>query len=79
MKRLLLWLALLSLSLAQAQVVRNFTSRYSTNTTGNIVLIGNTLMTCSTAAGALNSTQCANARAGTISGGFASNNSYNMI
>ncbi len=47
MKRALFFTLLLLLGLAQAQVVRNFTSRYSTNTQGDILLIGNTLETCS--------------------------------
>ncbi|GIW33200.1 MAG: hypothetical protein KatS3mg072_0533 [Meiothermus sp.] len=66
MKRSLIVLLLLTLSLAQAQVIRNFTSRYSTNTTGDIVLIGNTLMTCSPTG--TNGGQCASARNGTTSG-----------
>ncbi len=41
-------IALLGLgSLAQAQVVQPFAIRYQTNTKGDIVLIGNTLSTCS--------------------------------
>lgn len=46
--RLLLLPLLLALSLAQAQVVRSFTNVFNSNTTGNIVVIGNTLMTCGT-------------------------------
>ncbi|RIH88748.1 hypothetical protein Mlute_00536 [Meiothermus luteus] len=46
MKRLLFFLLALALGLAQAQVVRSFTNVFNSNTTGNIVVIGNTLMTC---------------------------------
>jgi len=70
-KRLLFFLLVLALGLAQAQVIRNFTSRYSTNTTGDIVIIGNTLMTCPT------STDCTNARNG--SGSILNNNSFAMV
>ncbi|PZA08210.1 MULTISPECIES: DUF11 domain-containing protein [unclassified Meiothermus] len=77
MKRLLLVLAAFALGLAQAQVVRNFTSRYNTNTQGDILLIGNTLMTCSTASGASNAGQCANARNGT--GSPLNNNDFTMV
>lgn len=70
MKRALLLFLMLLLSLAQAQVVRNFTSRYSTNTQGDILLIGNTLMTCSTT-----NTNCVNAR----NGGTYNNNSFTMV
>ncbi|MFN3392542.1 MAG: hypothetical protein ACK40N_12375 [Meiothermus ruber] len=74
MKRTLLLFLILSLSLAQAQVVRNFTSRYSTNTQGDILLIGNTLMTCSTSG--TNGSQCVNTQNGS---GSLYNNNFTMI
>ncbi|MDM7323878.1 MAG: hypothetical protein P3W93_002575, partial [Thermus sp.] len=72
MKRLLPLLGLLLLVFAQAQVTRSYTSRYQTNTTGNIALIGNTLMTCSPSG--TNGRACANARDGT-----GNNNSFTMV
>jgi len=42
----LLWLALLP-ALAEAQVARTFVPRFNVQTTGDVTLIGNTLMTCS--------------------------------
>ncbi|WP_189007491.1 right-handed parallel beta-helix repeat-containing protein [Deinococcus roseus] len=55
---LLLLLALV-LQVANAQVIRSFTPRYNATDTGNIQVIGNTLMTCSTAAGATGQATCA--------------------
>ena len=46
-KLLLCWLVVFA-GLAQAQVVRSFATVFNSNTTGNIVTIGNTLMTCGT-------------------------------
>lgn len=74
MKRALFLMLLLLLGLAQAQVVRSFTSRYSTNTQGDILLIGNTLMTCSTTG--TNGGQCVSTRNGA---GSLNNNSFTMI
>lgn len=53
-----------------AQIVRAFTPRFSTNDTGDIALIGNTLMSC--AGGAA----CTSARAGT--GGSLNDNDFSM-
>jgi uncharacterized repeat protein (TIGR01451 family) len=55
---------------AHAQVVRNFTPRYSGNLSGDITLIGNTLMSCSGGG------TCTNARNGT--GGSVDNNDFTM-
>lgn len=73
MKRTLLFALIALLGLAQAQVVRNFTSRFSTNTQGDILLVGNTLMTCSTTG--TNGSNCTNAR----NGGGSNNNSFTMV
>jgi len=54
-----------------AQVVRAFTPRFSTNTSGDVTLIGNTIMTCSGGGG------CNQARNGT--GGNRDNNDFNMV
>lgn len=56
----------------QAGVIRNFTFRFSKNDTGDIQIVGNTLLTCPTA-----TTACTNARAG--SGTNVNNNNYNMV
>lgn len=72
---LLVTAIVLTMAPAQAQVVRNFTSRYSVNTTGDIVLIGNTLMTCSTTG--TNGASCNAARNGT--GSLLNNNSFTMV
>jgi fimbrial isopeptide formation D2 family protein/uncharacterized repeat protein (TIGR01451 family) len=62
------------LPLLSQAALRNFGSRYATTTTGNIIMTGNTLMSCDiTVAG------CANARAGTASGAALNNNNFNMI
>jgi len=45
-------------SSADAQVFRNFTPRFTTNTTGDITLVGNTVMSCPSGGG------CTNARNG---------------
>lgn len=55
---------------ASAQVVRAFASRFSTNTTGDMQFIGNTLMTCSGGG-------CGNAQGGT--GGNLNNNDFTMV
>ena len=49
---------------AQAQVDRNFTSRYSIDTNGGIEMIGNVLITCDEATTA----NCANIQNGTTNG-----------
>ncbi len=74
MKRALFFMLLLLLGLAQAQVVRSFTSRFSTNTQGDILLIGNTLMSCSPSG--TNGSQCATAQSG---GGTLYNNNFTMV
>jgi uncharacterized repeat protein (TIGR01451 family) len=58
----------------QAAVVRNFTSRFSTNDTGDIQIVGNTLVTCPTAA-----SNCLSAQNGTATGAALNNNNYSMI
>ncbi|HVG04165.1 MAG TPA: hypothetical protein VM937_04405, partial [Burkholderiaceae bacterium] len=60
---------------ADAQVTRSFTARYSNNLNGEIKLVGNMSMTCSTTG--TNGGSCVNARAG--SGGLLSNNDFTMI
>ncbi len=55
---------------ATAQIVRNFTPRFSINTRGEILPIGNTVMSCSGGGG------CTNARNG--NGGNVNNNNWNM-
>src|SRR5204862_244203 len=67
-------LAVLALTMAitvpaRAQVARTFTPRFNAQTTGDVTLIGNTMMTC-TAGG-----QCASAQAG---GGGGNNNNQNF-
>ncbi len=46
MKKLLLFWLVLALSLAHAQAVRSFATVFNSNTTGDIRILGNTLMTC---------------------------------
>jgi uncharacterized repeat protein (TIGR01451 family) len=58
---------------ASAHADRDFTVRFSTNDTGNIAIVGNTLMTCPTAAA-----NCVAAQNGTATGSALSNNAYNM-
>lgn len=71
----ILALAALALGLpaagAQAQIVRAFMTRYSSNQPGDITLIGNTIMTCS------NGGTCANGQAGT--GASINNNNFTMV
>jgi uncharacterized repeat protein (TIGR01451 family) len=55
---------------AAAQIYRNFTPRFTTNTTGDITLIGNTIMSCPSGGG------CTNARNG--GGGNQNNNDWSM-
>jgi uncharacterized repeat protein (TIGR01451 family) len=57
---------------AQAQVARAFTTRFTTQTTGTLTLIGNTLMTCPATDG-----QCANAQGGG-GGGNVNNQNFSM-
>jgi len=56
---------------ARAQVARTFTPRFNVQTTGDVTLIGNTIMTCS-AGGA-----CASAQAGG-GGGNVNNQNFTM-
>ena len=56
-----------------AQADRDFTLRFSTNDTGDIAIVGNTLMTCPDSA-----STCAAARNGTASGSANNNNGYVM-
>jgi uncharacterized repeat protein (TIGR01451 family) len=62
----------LAVAPASAQIVRNFTPRFTTNDRGDIALIGNTLMSCSGAG------QCNNARAGNGSPNNQDDNDFNM-
>lgn len=55
----------------EAQVVRPFTARFATNDTGDLVLVGNTLISCQSTESA-----CANARNGT--GTTLDNNDFRM-
>ena len=55
-----------------AQVVRTFTSRFSTNANGTIQIVGNALLTCPAA-----NASCAAAQAGT--GATIDNNSFSMV
>ncbi|MGW6131064.1 beta strand repeat-containing protein [Cellulomonas sp. NPDC055163] len=61
---------------AQAAPIRDFTPVFSANTNGEILVAANTLMTCSTAGGAIGAGSCVTARAAT-SGNY-SNNDYTM-
>ena len=62
-------------TVAEAQVTRPFTIRYSTNTNGDIKLIGNTVMTC----GALPLTgDCLTASQGTANPTGVNNNDFPM-
>jgi uncharacterized repeat protein (TIGR01451 family) len=61
--------ALLALP-ARAQIVRNFTPRFTTNQSGDVTLIGNTLMTCSGGG-------CANGQNG--NGGLLNDNDFTMV
>ena len=63
-------LVLFSASIAQAQVLRAFGARYTGNQRGDITLIANTLMSCSTG------DQCTNGRNG--SGNSVNNNNFVM-
>jgi uncharacterized repeat protein (TIGR01451 family) len=56
-------------SSAEAQVA--FTSRFSTNDTGDIQIVGNTLMTCPAS--------CPTAQNGTAAAAALNNNNYNMV
>ncbi len=57
-----------------ARADRAFLPRFSANATGNVTLVGNTLMTCPATASA-----CAAARAGTATGTNLNNNTYAMV
>lgn len=79
MSRTPMWRALLAAALlltasapaAHAQIVRAFTTRFSTSNTGDVTMIGNTLMTCSGGG------TCTNGRNGT--GGSVNNNNFTMV
>jgi fimbrial isopeptide formation D2 family protein len=62
------------LPLLSQAALRNFGSRYATTTTGNIIMTGNTLMSCD-----ITVVGCAAARAGTASGAALNNNNFNMV
>jgi len=70
------WLAAAALLILapSASADRAFTPRFSDNVTGNIVLIGNTSMTCPSSV-----TTCAAARDGTATGTANNNNGYSMV
>ena len=57
---------------ADAQIVRSFSSVYSENVNGNLLLVGNTLETCPFSAGQA----CFDARAGTVADG---NDDFSMV
>jgi uncharacterized repeat protein (TIGR01451 family) len=66
--------ALLTLAIcSSARADRAFTPRFSTNASGDITIIGNTLETCQSSVA-----NCLNARAGIGSGGVLDNNNYVM-
>ena len=71
----MLALAVAAPSAVEAQVVRAFTPRYSTNGNGDITLIANTLMSCT--GGGSNANSCARARNG--SGNNLNNNDWTMV
>ncbi|MEM1093847.1 MAG: T9SS type A sorting domain-containing protein [Bacteroidota bacterium] len=60
--------------LAHAQVVRNFTPRFSTNANGNITFVANALTTCQSSANG-----CTAAQNATASLGQSQNNDFNII
>jgi fimbrial isopeptide formation D2 family protein/uncharacterized repeat protein (TIGR01451 family) len=62
------------LPLLSQAALRNFGSRFATTTTGNIIMTGNTLMSCD-----ISVVGCAAARAGTASGAALNNNNFNMV
>ncbi|MFI5370517.1 MAG: SdrD B-like domain-containing protein [Candidatus Eisenbacteria bacterium] len=68
---LVAWMTLAAVAPAGAQVVRNFTPRYSTNDNGDITMVGNTVMTCP------NGGQCTQGRNGT--GNNLNDNDWNMV
>ena len=70
-RRLLLAFALLaSAAVAEAQVLRTFAPRFTSNQKGDITIVGNTLMSCN------GTGQCANGRNGT--GNSLNNNDFTM-
>ena len=70
-RRLLLAFALLaSAAVAEAQVLRTFAPRFTSNQKGDITIVGNTLMSCN------GTGQCANGRNGT--GSSLNNNDFTM-
>jgi uncharacterized repeat protein (TIGR01451 family) len=58
---------------------RNFAPRFSTNDTGNITIVGNTLMSCSPSDTQNLPTTCAQARTGTAPGADNNNNEWTMV
>jgi uncharacterized repeat protein (TIGR01451 family) len=62
---LLACLLLGTISVAQAQTTRPFTIAFQANEPGDILIVGNTSMTCSTVTAATGATTCSAARAGT--------------
>lgn len=67
----LMLLGTASIGVAEAQVIRTFAPRFTSNQKGDITIIGNTLMSCSA------SGQCTNGRNGT--GGNINNNDFTMF
>jgi len=64
-------LAVFAIGTASAQIVRNFTPRYTSNGNGDITLIGNTIMTCN------GNGQCSKGQQGT--GGNVDDNDFTMV
>jgi uncharacterized repeat protein (TIGR01451 family) len=68
---------LMSVIAAVEAAPRTFAQRYTTNAKGDITIVGNTLMTCSTTG--TNGGQCATARSGGTPTVAPTNNSFTMI
>ncbi len=65
--------------IVEASTIYNpFNARFRTEDFGDITFVANSLMTCSTATGALNAANCAAARAGSAAVSL-TNNNYNMV
>ncbi len=74
-KALLLSILLLLPVTVQAQIVRDFTTRFSRNTPGDVTLTGNSVLTCPSG-----SANCAQVQNGIIStGNDANNNAHDMV
>ena len=69
--------ALIAAPEASAQV-RTFAQRFTTNAKGDIAFVSNSLLTCSSAAGATNAAQCAGVQTGGT-GVTPTNNNFSMI